>query len=56
MTANIVVAALSFIAAIFLLLEVWIYRRRLFRRAVPAAGILLLSGLANAVCAVLSLP
>ena len=50
---NLVVAAVSFAAASFLLLDVWIYRRRLFRKAAISAGVLTVSGAINAVFALL---
>ena len=53
-TANLLIAALSFGGAAYLLGEVWIYRRRVFRRAAPFGRVLLVSGVVNATCAYLA--
>ena len=51
---NAVIASISIAGAVLLGMDVWIYRRRLLRRGLIAIGCLLLSGLANAVCACLT--
>lgn len=51
---NMVIASISIGGAVLFGMDVWIYRRRLLRRGLIAIACLLLSGLANAVCACLT--
>jgi hypothetical protein len=48
---NAVVASVCLAAATFLLLDVWMYRRRLLKPAAPWVAMLSALGLSNAVCA-----